>query len=318
MKKFLLLFFLLPLLAAAQQVEVPRDTSFTVYSAYEKERKRYPFIQIAKLEPNKQVRLVRDVGYRTVNNRELRLDIFYHAKKIRKGYPGVLLVHGGGWRSGDKSQQWPLAQQLAARGYVAVAVEYRLSLEAPYPAALHDLKAAVRWMRAHSSALQLDPTKIAALGVSAGGQLAALLGTTNGQPKVEGNGGYANHDSAVQSIIDIDGVLAFKHPESEEGAVAAMWLGGTYEEAPEIWEEASPLSHVSKTSPPTLFINSSLPRFHAGRDDMLRKLEAHGIYSQVHTLPDTPHPFWLFHPWFQPTVDYTIDFLDKVFKGKGR
>ena len=318
MKKLLLLLFLLPIVAAAQQGEVPRDTSFTVHSAFVKERKRYPFIQIAQVEPIKGVRLVRDVVYSTIGNRELRLDVFYPAGRKRKRYPGVLLVHGGGWRSGNKSQQAPLAQQLAARGYVAVAVEYRLSLEAPYPAAVHDLKAAVRWMRANAAALQLDPTKIAALGVSAGGQLAALLGATNGLPTFEGNGGNENQDSAVQAIIDIDGVLAFKHPESEEGAVAAMWLGGTYEEAPEVWEEASPLSHVSKHTPPTLFINSSLPRFHAGRDDMIRKLDAHGIYSQVYTLPDTPHPFWLFHPWFQPTVDYTVAFLDRVFKGKGR
>ena len=62
-----------------------------------------------------------------------------------------------------------------------------------------------------------------------------------------------------------------------------------------------------------LFINSALPRFHAGRDDLIRLLDRQGIYSEVHTFPDTPHPFWLFHPWFEPTAEYTIAFLDKVF-----
>jgi acetyl esterase/lipase len=118
----------------------------------------------------------------------------------------------------------------------------------------------------------------------------------------------------VQAIIDIDGILAFHHPESAEGKVAAEWLGGTYEEKPGVWQDASALTHVSKNTPPCLFINSSNPRFHAGRDDMIKKLNDFGIYSEVHTFPDTPHPFWFFHPWFDPTVKYIVDFLDKVFK----
>lgn len=144
---------------------------------------------MAKLEPIKGVRLVRDVVYSTVGGRELRLDIFYPAGRKRKGYPGVLLIHGGGWRSGDKSQQGPLAQQLAAKGYVALAVEYRLSPEAPYPAAVLDVKAAVRWMRANAATLRLDATKISALGCSSGGHMAALLGTTNGLKALRARGG---------------------------------------------------------------------------------------------------------------------------------
>jgi len=69
-------------------------------------------------------------------------------------------------------------------------------------------------------------------------------------------------------------------------------------------------------TPPILFINSSLPRFHAGRDSVISILNSHGIYSEVHTLPETPHPFWLFHPWFDQTVEYATGFLDKVLKRK--
>jgi pectinesterase len=150
--------------------------------------------------------------------------------------------------------------------------------------------------------------------VSAGGLLAALVGTTNGIKKFEGNEGNIKESSAVQAIVDIDGILAFKHPESAEGKVAAEWLGGTFEEKPDVWTEASALTHTGRTTPPCLFINSSNPRFHAGRDNMIKILEGFGIYFEVHTLPDTPHPFWLFHPWFKPTLKYTVDFLDKVFK----
>jgi pectinesterase len=92
-----------------------------------------------------------------------------------------------------------------------------------------------------------------------------------------------------------------------------LWLGGTYDQKPEAWLEASALTHVGAHTPPLLFINSALPRFHAGRDDMIKVLDSLKIYSEVHTIPDTPHPFWLFHPWFEPTVNYVVAFLNKVF-----
>ncbi len=133
-------------------------------------------------------------------------------------------------------------------------------------------------VRANDKKYNLDKSKIAVHGVSAGGQLAALVGTINGIKKFEGNGGNAKQSSSVQAIIDIDGILAFKHPESAEGKIAAEWLGGTYEEKPGVWTEASALTHADKNTPPCLFINSSNTRFHAGRDDMIKILEGFGIF----------------------------------------
>lgn len=123
-----------------------------------------------------------------------------------------------------------MAAALAKHGYVAVSAEYRLSLEAAYPAAVYDLKAAVRWMRANAKQYGIDTEKIAALGCSAGGQLAALLGITNGNHHFEDSLDNANLSSDVQAVVDIDGTLAFHHPESAEGKAASQWLGGTYEE----------------------------------------------------------------------------------------
>lgn len=303
-----------PMTTVAQPSDILRDTSFTPYSTFIKERKNYPFIRLAQPEMPAGVSYKKNLVYNTVGNQKLYLDVFYPAKKNSKSYPGVLLIFGGGWKSGDRSHNIPVAQRLAAKGYVAVTADYRLSPEAKYPAAVYDLKAAVRWMRANAAIYNLDTSKIVAAGMSAGGQLAALLGTTNGIAKFEGNGGHAKYSSAVQAIVDIDGILAFHHPESAEGKAAAEWLGGTYEEKPGVWTEASPLTHAGKNTPPVLFINSSFPRFHAGRDDMIKILDSLGIYSEVHTFPDSPHPFWLFHPWFEPTVNYTVNFLDRVFK----
>jgi acetyl esterase/lipase len=301
---------MLPLLSALfiaisgySQQGVFRDTSFSIHSAYAKAFEKYPFIEVVtKSESSDNFRQEDDVIY-SKQDHNLRLSII-HPKGKSKVYPGILLIHGGGWRSGDLSQMIPLAQALAAKGYVALSVEYRLSPEALYPAALEDLKAAIRWMHLKADKYNLNSDKIAVLGFSAGGQLASLLGTLN-EPDNENN---------VQAVVNIDGILAFKHRESEEGASASGWLGGTYEEKPDVWKDASALTHVNRYSPPVLFINSSIPRFHAGRDDMIHKLDSLHIYSEVKTIPDSPHTFMLFHPWFEPTLQYVAGFLNRVFK----
>ena len=311
---------LLGLSARGQQPPAPRDTSFTVHSAFMYARKSHPAISIARPAMPATVQASYNLTYCTLGARRLQLDIFYPKATRRKKYPAVLLIHGGGWRSGDRSQHVPMAQQLAARGYVTVTAEYRLSPEALYPAAVNDLKAAIRWLRANAGQYPLDTSKIAVWGFSAGGQLAALVGTTNGDKQLEGSQCHTSHSSSVQAIVDVDGVLAFIHPESREGddrkslSAGTQWFGASTAEKPQLWQQASSLHHVTAHTPPIAFINSAVPHMHAGRDDMAKQLAAFHIYYEVHALPDTPHTFPLFHPWFVPTLNYTAAFLDKVFK----
>ncbi|MCC3157054.1 alpha/beta hydrolase [Hymenobacter sp. 15J16-1T3B] len=305
---------------AQQPAPTPRDTSFTTHSAYVKAKKQHPTITVARPAVPKTIRTAPNQTYCTLpGGRALQLDVFYPKAKRRQPYPAVLIVHGGGWRSGERSQHVPLAQQLAARGYVAVTAEYRLSTEAPYPAAVQDLKTALRWLRANARTYRVDTTKVAIWGFSAGGQLATLVGTTAGDPLFEAGSCYRSRSSAVQAIIDADGTLAFIHPESGEGddrkgpSAATLWFGASKTEKPELWQQAAPLNHVSAQTPPILFINSGVARMHAGRDDMRRQLDALGIYSEVQSFPEAPHPFPLFNPWFEPTLLYTVNFLNKVF-----
>lgn len=313
MKRILLLTFILGISneLPAQRVIV-KDTSFTVQGTFLKEKKKRPYIEIAAPEMPAGIMLKSGIPYRDIDGRELLLDIFYPEKANLK-MPAVLMVFGGGWKSGDRTQNHAMAVALAKKGYVCVSPDYRLSGEAQYPAAVYDLKAAVRWMRGNAKRYGIDWKNIAVLGCSAGGQLAALLGTTNNNQQFEDKLGYRRYSSTVQAVVDIDGILAFRHKESEEGKVAAEWLGGTYEQQPGIWEAASPLNHAGAHTPPVLFINSSLPRFHAGRTDMIAKLDSFHIYTEIHELPDTPHPFWFFHPWFNDVIKYTDLFLGKIF-----
>lgn len=295
------------------QSKIGRDTSYTVLSTYNKEIKRFPLIEIVKEKKYKNLIFSIDLVYNIVDSRQLHLDAYY--KKGRKIQPAVLLIHGGGWKSGDKSQMKIYAQELAIKGYSCFTIEYRLSPEAQYPAAIFDVKNAIKYIKANAKKFNVNPDKVAILGCSSGGQMAALIGTTNNNLDYE-SASVINENSSVQAIIDLDGVLAFKHPESEEGKAASLWLGGSYEEKPEIWNQASALNQVSASTPPILFINSDMTRFHAGRTDMISKLNNYQIYSEVKNIPNSPHSFWFFNPWFQPMVEYTVAFLDKIFKNK--
>jgi acetyl esterase/lipase len=329
MKTWSALIPLVPMILAAQAQQAPmgptRDTSFTVQSTAAKLQKQFPAARIAEPPIPRGVSVHENLVYSRVGRRELHLDILIPPSAPGKTHPAVIMIHGGGWRSGDRSQNIPMARRLAGGGYVAVAVEYRLSPEALYPAAVHDLKAAIRWLRANAAEFHIDTTRIAALGCSAGGQLAALLGTTNNNPAFEGTTGSPAHSSSVQAVVDIDGVLDFNTPDeigsdpvAAKTKAASLWFGGTIYEKPHLWAEASPTSHVGRTTPPIAFINSALDRFHFGRDSMIQKLNALGIYSEVHTIPNTPHPFWFFEPWFDMTCKYATAFLDRTLKKSRR
>lgn len=322
MKGLILLVLLLACLVESEAQSVPLDTTYTVYSTYNKLIKEYPDISPVHEKSALEIEEHRDIEYLTLTDtpygiRTLHADVFL-PKGDKKKYPALLLIHGGGWRSGNKSMNTPLAQHLAARGFVVVSVEYRLSLEAKYPAAIYDIKAAIRWMRKSASEYKIDIHKIAVGGASAGGQLASLIGATNGIEKFEGRLGYQTYSSKVQAVIDLDGLLDFTNNENlavkrTANSADVFWLEGFYNEIPDRWKEASAITWVNKNSPPFLFINSSQTRFHAGCKETIDKLNQYKIYSEVHQLQDAPHSFWLFNPWFEPTVNYMATFLNKLF-----
>lgn len=311
MRKIVLILLGLTCFANAQQT-YSVDTSYTVKSTYAKLIKKYPSITIPVIAENENVDKIGDVAYFTSKERTLHLDAFVNNKQ--KQNPAVIMIHGGGWRSGNKSQMNPLAQEIASKGYSCFTIEYRLSLEAKYPYGVYDVKNAIRFIKDNAKKFNVDPNKIAVLGCSSGGQMAALIGTTNGISAFDDPSNKSKSSSKVNAIINVDGILAFRHPESSEGEMASFWLGGSYEEKTENWKNASALSHTNKNTPPILFINSSIDRFHAGRDDMIKILNQYKIYSEVHTIENSPHSFWFFQPWFNPTVDFTTNFLKKTFK----
>lgn len=237
-------------------------------------------------------------------------------------WPAVIVVHGGGWETGDRFMERPFAKQLAARGYVAVPVSYRLGPGGRFPGGLHDLKAAIRWLRANAVRHGIDPARIGAVGGSAGGQLVSLLGASNGVTALEGDAGdLAGVSSDIQAMVNIDGVASFPdaaliaQEEASPGA-SSRFNGGNYSQARETWHASSALTYVSRRSAPSLFIKSTVTRpILPGRDEMSARLKALGVDSAVVTMADTPHPFWLVHPWFEPTLAHAEAFLRKHLHG---
>jgi pectinesterase len=296
---------------------IPRDTSYNLQHAWGNIVKHYPNIQFPPSKLPADVKADYNRVYVTLENtpygrRELHLDIIQPSKKGK--YPALVMIHGGAWRSGTKEMEHPMAQYAAAHGYVAVPVEYRMSLEAKYPTAVYDIKAAVRWIKANAEKYSIDTSRIAIEGESAGGHLATLVGMTNNLPLFEGAEGITTTSSTVHAVVDVDGVVNFLAPRSLNLPGYPDWLGGPFTEKPATWKEASPAYWVGKQSVPIVFITSALPKYTAGMYDMIDLLNENGLYSEIHKIPDSPHSFWLFEPWFTPTVNYMVGFLDKVFK----
>ena len=200
------------------------------------------------------VNVLRDLVYQQVDGRSFRLDI-YSPKTITDPLPVVLWIHGGHWARGTKEQRQPF--DLTAHGYAVVCIEYRLAGEAPFPAAIEDCKAAVRWLRANAATYHLDPDHIGAWGHSAGGHLSALLGTSGGVAALEGNGGNLNYSSRIQAVCTMSSpadIASFYEEVSKGGSGPARraktfiedFLGGSADQRMALAKAASPVTYVSK------------------------------------------------------------------------
>jgi len=296
----------------------PAPESYTAATTYKKLAPAYPFIRIADCEVPASVRAITGLTYVQRDGHALQLDLYLPAGPKSVPVPGIVFVHGGGWRAGVRENFAPMAIRMAERGYAAATISYRLSPEALYPAAVQDARAAVRWMRTHAAEYGIDPSRVAIGGGSAGGQIAALAGVTDGLARFDPDGGPGAVSSAVQAIVNIDGLSDFtseaarryEDDPAKQPSSAGAWFGGRYAEKAALWREASPLFHVNAGTPPVLFIGSGQARFSVGREEMLARLRESGVPGRVVLLPGTPHGFWLFEPWIGVTVEATVSFLD--------
>jgi acetyl esterase/lipase len=213
--------------------------------------------------------------------------------------PAVVYIYGGGWQHGNPDQGlWAIAA-LALRGYVAASIDYRLSHEATFPAQIADCKCSIRYLRAHAAEYRLDPDRIAAVGPSAGGNLAALLGTSAKARELEGQGGWAGERSDVQAVVDWSGPIDLLRMAEDQGnsfsseTWMARMIGGPLLEEREKVIAANPVTYISRTTPPFLIMHGDaddVVPFNQSQilDDALR---AGGARSTFFRMPSRGHGF---------------------------
>lgn len=243
---------------------------------------------------------------------EHTVELIVYVPEAEGVWPCILDIHGGGWKARQVEADRPMMERLAQRGFVTALVSYRLSTEAKYPAALHDCKAALRCLRAHAAELKLDPARIGCMGGSAGGHLSGLTAMTAGLPDFEGEGPFKDQPSTVKACIVMaatqDLVAANEGKRNES---AELFFGGTFEQKPEIYKAASPITHVRPGVCPTIFIEGEKDTLKIGRSEMMVMLANLGVETAVYTLKDAPHPFWMSDPWCAETVEIADTFFKK-------
>ena len=242
-----------------------------------------------------------DLVYATIGQRELRVDVYAPTTRPESPIPAIVWVHGGGWRGGRKEGIARPAPMLE-RGYGLVSVEYRLSGEAIFPAAIADVKAAMRWVRANAARFGFDPSRLGAWGSSAGGHLVALLGTAHEVSQWdemhEENSGISSRPDAVCNwfgptdflrMNDFPGRIDHDSADSPE----ARFIGVPIQEHPERTQLANPIRYVTPDDPPMLHMHGELDRaVPYNQSELLNAaLEKAGIDTALYMVKGADHGF---------------------------
>lgn len=241
---------------------------------------------------NPAVKVMPNITYCKVDEVELQVDLAMPAES-EGPFPAIVCLHGGGWRGGhrtDLSKPLPqlndksLIEELAAHGYVAMTVSYRLAPDHKFPAQVIDCKTAVRWLRAHAEEYHVNPDKIGAVGFSAGGHLSSMLGCVDPDAELEGTE-YLDQSSKVQVVVNWFGpcdIAGYKGGPLEP-IFLIPWLGASFADNPDLHKQASPIAYVDKSDAPTLFLHGTedplVPLDQSER--MLQALKDVGIEAEL-------------------------------------
>jgi acetyl esterase/lipase len=236
--------------------------------------------------------------------RDLTGDVFTAEKVPSKPRPAIVFLHGGSWKFGSPSQFHHHSDYLAKKyGFFAVSVDYRLSGEARFPAALQDAKCAIRWVRSHAKKLNIDPERIAISGGSAGGHLSSIIATTAGVQSYEGNGGHRRFPSHANVAVIFNGEFDMWDLVEKKSLIDAMkqFIGGTPEQMPEKYDELSSIKRIDEQTAPTLLLHGTEDRCvsHEQAVAFFNRLKEVGVHAELEIYEGKPHA------WFNKEPDRT-------------
>jgi acetyl esterase/lipase len=268
----------------------------------------------------RNVRVVHNIVYGQGNGTDLLLDLYLPDDSIPL-HSAIIFIHGGGWSGGNKEMYIKYGYHFASRGIVSASINYRLSGEAIFPAAIEDCKCAIRWMRANSQKYHINPGKIAVAGGSAGGHLAALAGTSSGTKELEGVGGFPEYSSRPDLGIAFFGVFNFvavDNSEKYKDAVGPVvkFMGGSLKEHVAQYRLASPIAHIDISDPPFLL-------FHGTGDTVVpyeqsvefkKILDQSGVPVEMSTTAGGVHGYVHSSEYYEATLSQMEEFIIRFFK----
>lgn len=240
-----------------------------------------------------------NIEFGRVGNRALEGILLRPPQASSKLLPIIVWIHGGAFMYGSRHDNQAIREEIASNGFACFSIDYRLSSEAIFPATIQDCKCAVRYLRAHATELGISTAKIGVWGPSAGGHLAAMLGTSATVAELEGEGGYADQSSAVQAVCDWFGPTDFSRmsafpsdidhdaPDSPE----SLLVGGPVQENPEKVQAANPISYVSVSTPSFYIAHGTAdPLVPFNQSELLHKaLVAQGVEVTFDVLENAGH-----------------------------
>uniref|UniRef100_A0A7C2K0Q5 Alpha/beta hydrolase n=1 Tax=Schlesneria paludicola TaxID=360056 RepID=A0A7C2K0Q5_9PLAN len=250
-----------------------------------------------------EIAVHQNLTYAEIGDTKLQLDLAM-PKDGDGPFPGIVFIHGGGWSGGNRHAFRGKIEEAARRGYVAATISYRLTQpdketgtpKEPFPAQIHDCKAAIRWLRAHAGEYKLDRDRIGVIGASAGGHLSLLVGLSSKEDGLDGDEGNLSYSSRVQAVVNIFGPTDLvRCYESSPGAVGFLkaLCNGTPESAAAAYRSASPVTYITTDDPPVLTL-------HGDKDALVppeqatildERLKAAGVKHELKLLADQGHGF---------------------------
>ena len=279
---------------------------------------KVPITNLFRLIPE-GVTVRRDVEYGHTGERPLLLDLYLPAD-LSEPLPAIIFIHGGSWRSGKKEDYRVYGLHFADLGYAVASIQYRLSAEAPFPAAVHDVKAAVRFLKAEAESLGIDPERIGVAGGSAGGHLAMMIGYSSDIPELEGHSGHPGVSSRVQCVVDLYGpadlTTEYVRQVSQTNGAVRAFFEGTYDERPDNYAAGSPVRYITPDDPPTLILHGTVDRVVpiAQSDLLAARLEEAGVPWIYDRLPGWPHGMDLARDVHQRCLWYMERFFARYLK----
>lgn len=246
------------------------------------------------------IEVQRDVVFGSGGGRDLKMHLVLPKENAKEPAPAVVWIHGGGWMGGNKDGGVRQCVPLVRRGFVGATIEYRLTGEAPFPAQIEDCKCAIRFLREHAKRYNIDPNRIAVAGSSAGGHLAALVGTSGDVKELEGSGGWSNQSSTVQAVIDLYGPTDFKlfvttpgyESHNKDGSPESRLLGGgEVLTKPDGIQRVNPITYIDENDPPFLIIHGSRDgTVPSNQSTALHEaLQKAGVSSKLHVIDGAGH-----------------------------